>query len=274
MWYLGMVEKEIKAGQVPGWWRPMCYAESKDGIHWTKPELGLVEYNGSKANNICQIEAEVYSMTRINDFLSVLHEPEDPDPAKRYKCAYIAHLPFDEVKGGRSKIGPNERRWGATIYTTSTDGLSWKVVGDRPANAGGEHFEVSSLYRFGDFYYSTGQLLSPWAWRPDGSDIGRDGFGHLSRKVPENDAHFITSPFTARKISLNVDGITPEAQLKVSPLDPLYRSIQDYEAEIRQNGLHQEIRWPQLQPREQQMALRVDFPANYQAQVYALYVED
>ena len=30
----------------------ICYAESKDGIHWEKPELGLVEFEGSKANNI------------------------------------------------------------------------------------------------------------------------------------------------------------------------------------------------------------------------------
>ena len=29
-----------------------CYAESKDGIHWTKPKLGLFEFNGSKENNI------------------------------------------------------------------------------------------------------------------------------------------------------------------------------------------------------------------------------
>jgi hypothetical protein len=29
-----------------------CYAESKDGIHWTKPTLNLVEYQGSTANNI------------------------------------------------------------------------------------------------------------------------------------------------------------------------------------------------------------------------------
>jgi len=29
-----------------------CYAESKDGIHWTKPELGLFEFEGSSANNI------------------------------------------------------------------------------------------------------------------------------------------------------------------------------------------------------------------------------
>ncbi len=30
----------------------LCYAESKDGREWTKPELGLVEFMGSKANNI------------------------------------------------------------------------------------------------------------------------------------------------------------------------------------------------------------------------------
>lgn len=38
---------------------------------------------------------------------------------------------------------------------------------------GGERFEASSLYRFGNFYYSTGQLLSPWAWLPDGRPAGR-----------------------------------------------------------------------------------------------------
>ena len=30
----------------------ICYATSKDGITWDKPELGLVAYEGSKANNI------------------------------------------------------------------------------------------------------------------------------------------------------------------------------------------------------------------------------
>ncbi|GIS61898.1 MAG: hypothetical protein CM1200mP2_41230 [Planctomycetaceae bacterium] len=29
-----------------------CYAESPDGIHWTRPDLGLFEFNGSKKNNI------------------------------------------------------------------------------------------------------------------------------------------------------------------------------------------------------------------------------
>lgn len=424
MWYLGMHETENKSGQAPGWWRPMCYAESKDGITWTKPELGLVEFNGSTKNNICLIEGDPHSMTRVNDFLSVLYEPEDPDPAKRYKCAYIAHMPFDEVKGGRSKIGPNERRWGAFITATSTDGLKWKCVGDRPANAGGERFEVSSLYRFGDFYYSTGQLISPWSWRPDGSDIGRDvlayrspdfvtwskakalafaridqlttppikgrqchmgaglwnrgnvmvglhgmwqdaeqpppkgenwnygvridlglvisndgvhfrepvpghkmiprgregdwddiallqghafvndgdktmiwyshwdtggklknmniglatlrrdGFGSLSRKVAEEEGHFITSAFEAKEIALNVDGLTADAPLSIQLLDHLDRVLDGYEAKVTTNGVRVPIKFAKPLPAGKKLVLRVNYSANCTAKVYAVYLND
>lgn len=30
----------------------ICYATSKDGITWVKPELGIVQYNDNRANNI------------------------------------------------------------------------------------------------------------------------------------------------------------------------------------------------------------------------------
>ncbi len=30
----------------------LCVAESKDGVHWTKPSLGIVDWKGSKDNNI------------------------------------------------------------------------------------------------------------------------------------------------------------------------------------------------------------------------------
>ena len=182
MWYLGMSQRKIEKGQAPGYWRPMCYAESDDGITWRKPELGLVEFNGTTKNNICLIESEPWSLSRVNDFLTVIRDGDE------YKCAYIAHMPFDDVRGGRSAIGPNESRWGSFVCATSKDGLRWKVVGDHPMNAGGERFEVSGLYRFGGFYYATGQLLSPWAWRADGSDTGRvmltyrsADFAHWSR---------------------------------------------------------------------------------------------
>ncbi|NOX53642.1 MAG: hypothetical protein GXP27_04240 [Planctomycetes bacterium] len=180
MWYLGVFESEIKNGQAPGWWRPMCYAESDDGVNWRRPELGLVELHGNRKNNVCLIESEVPSLAKVNDFLSVIYEPDDPDPRRRYKCAYIAHPPFGDVRGGRSRIGPDERRWAAFVCATSADGFRWKVVGDRPINAGGERFEVSGLYRFGRFYYATGQLISPWTWRMDGRNIGRVMLVHRS----------------------------------------------------------------------------------------------
>jgi hypothetical protein len=66
-----------------------------------------------------------------------------------------------------------EKRVCATITATSADGLTWRVVGDRPANAGGERFEAAGLYRFGDFYYTPGQLIAPWTGRNDGTDAGR-----------------------------------------------------------------------------------------------------
>ena len=174
MWYLGMFETEnSKNGQAPGMWRPMCYAESTDGVTWVKPALGLVEFNGSKRNNICLIEGEPFSLTRVDDFLSVLHDPDDPEPSRRYKAIFIAHVPYEDIHGGMSNIGKQEKRVCSSIAATSADGLKWKVVGNRPANSGGERFEASSLYRFGGFYYSTGQLLSPWSWLPDGRDAGR-----------------------------------------------------------------------------------------------------
>lgn len=173
MWYLGMELRQLDNGQAPGWWRPMCYAESLDGVNWTKPNLGLHEFNGNKHNNICLIEGEVQGMTLVNDFLSILYEPHDPDPSQRYKAAYIAHMLDTDIRGGMTNVGVHEGRVGALITATSADGLSWKVVGDRPANAGGERFEVSSLYRHGNFYYASGQLAAPWCWLNDGRPVGR-----------------------------------------------------------------------------------------------------
>jgi hypothetical protein len=44
-----------------------CYAESRDGITWTKPKLGLVEFNGSKDNNIILIGAGCHNFSPFKD---------------------------------------------------------------------------------------------------------------------------------------------------------------------------------------------------------------
>ena len=49
MWYTGH-DKDNR--------RLVCYAVSRDGVEWKKPNLGLVEYNGSRDNNLVLSDAK------------------------------------------------------------------------------------------------------------------------------------------------------------------------------------------------------------------------
>ena len=55
----------------------VCYATSKDGIHWDKPELGVIEFNGSKKNNIVIV---------FDHGVTVMKDLHETDPKKRYKA--------------------------------------------------------------------------------------------------------------------------------------------------------------------------------------------
>ena len=54
-----------------------AYATSQDGIHWEKPEVGLIEFEGSKQNNLVPWGA-----------MGMIHSPDDGDPGKRYKSIH------------------------------------------------------------------------------------------------------------------------------------------------------------------------------------------
>lgn len=54
----------------------ICEAFSSDGVHWTKPNLGLVSFEGSTDNNIIPPE-------KHRDYF--FQDMHDPDPDKRYK---------------------------------------------------------------------------------------------------------------------------------------------------------------------------------------------
>ena len=101
MWYAAHGSLTLPSGI--GTRFPACYAESDDGIHWTKPELGLHPYKGSKANNIVIPGGNIWG---------IIHEPQEPDPNRRYK-AVVWHQP---------QYVPRE---GYFLYT-SPDGLRWK----------------------------------------------------------------------------------------------------------------------------------------------------
>ncbi len=88
----------------------VCYAESHDGIHWRKPELGLVEFDGSTANNI------VWDGIGSHCFTPFLDTHPDCPPESRYKAL------------GRGR--PLAKKG---LYAfRSADGIRWEPMSDEP----------------------------------------------------------------------------------------------------------------------------------------------
>ena len=78
MWYqiLGRTEEGVN--------RSHClYAQSTDGVRWEKPELGLVEFQGSKANNILFLDPN--ERPRGTPVYWVVKDYAEADPGRRYK---------------------------------------------------------------------------------------------------------------------------------------------------------------------------------------------
>jgi hypothetical protein len=93
----------------------VCYATSKDGLHWEKPELGLHEFEGSTRNNIL--------LTPQADWLdspTVIKDLDDPDPARRYKMSLYEC-------GGNPKLREMSRSSPLTgiWHVVSPDGIHW-----------------------------------------------------------------------------------------------------------------------------------------------------
>ena len=83
----------------------ICLAESDDGLHWRRPELGLVAFEGSRANNI------VLSRNNGDGFLmNVIRDGVDEDPARRYKAMGFC-AGGDKSKGIHVAFSPDGLRW-------------------------------------------------------------------------------------------------------------------------------------------------------------------
>jgi len=78
----------------------VCYATSKDGIHWDKPELGVIEFDGSKKNNL---------VIEYNHGVTVMKDLHETDPQKRYKAIH------PERKKSYVWFSPDGVHWGERI---------------------------------------------------------------------------------------------------------------------------------------------------------------
>ena len=68
----------------------LCYAESRDGIHWRRPELGLFEFDGSRKNNIV-VTPESVAAIHGDPASTAVFKDANPDcpPESRYKCVIV-----------------------------------------------------------------------------------------------------------------------------------------------------------------------------------------
>lgn len=63
-----------------------CYATSLDGIHWTKPDLGLVEYDGDSHNNIISDAFMGISVEKANGGYFLLSDRKFFEERDTIKC--------------------------------------------------------------------------------------------------------------------------------------------------------------------------------------------
>lgn len=95
-----------------------CVAESTDGIHFTRPQLGLIEAGGTKANNVVWRGVESHNFSPFLDT-----NPATP-PDQRFKAL-----------GGVKQPGKNWHQGetpGGLYAFASADGIQWKKMRDTP----------------------------------------------------------------------------------------------------------------------------------------------
>lgn len=135
-----------------------CYAESEDGIHWRKPELGLHEFKGSKANNIVLAPGKMGAANPDPGHIAIF---KDDNPAAAADAKYKAIVRSNSPKG--------------LLALKSPDGLRWSLMSETPVITDGAFDSQNlafwdaqaGLYR-AYWRYFTGGTTDEKNWKPSG----------------------------------------------------------------------------------------------------------
>lgn len=95
-----------------------CVLTSSDGIRWTRPELGIVEFGGSKANNIIIGIENMPGLTGVDNFYVMLDTSPSPSVPQRFKAV----MRYDST-------GPDGSRQRRLASLVSDDGLHFRLLG-------------------------------------------------------------------------------------------------------------------------------------------------
>lgn len=170
-----------------------CYAESEDGINWTRPDLGIYEVSGSRNNNI--ILADVAPIT--HNFSPFLDTREGINPKHKYKAL-----------GGTGSSG--------LIACVSADGIHWSTLQKEPVFTEGL-FDSQNV----SFWSEEEQLYLCYfrTW----TKVGYSGFRTVSRTTSKDFINW-TDP-------IKMDfGNTPLEHLYTNQTAPYYRAPHIYVA--------------------------------------------
>jgi hypothetical protein len=101
-------------------WETLCLAESKDGIHWTRPELGIVEFRGSTKNNLILDEAMAREIGGSPAHTAVFKDTNPDCPLQeRYKIV---------IRGSKPR---------GLYLLVSADGIRFQLKSDKPFTTAG-----------------------------------------------------------------------------------------------------------------------------------------
>ncbi len=114
LYYRGFCPSDVAAAQVT------CTAESDDGIHFTRPRLGLYDFDGSRENNI------VYRGVEAHNFAPFLDTNPACKPDERYKA----------LGGVESKL----------YAFASPDGYRWRKLRDEPVMTKGAFDSLNTAF--------------------------------------------------------------------------------------------------------------------------------
>jgi hypothetical protein len=96
-----------------------CYATSTDGVHWERPNLGLIDYQGSRNNNIIPLRHE-----------TIFKDPS-AEPERRFKSiSGGGKYDYVAVYGGGARFRYDENppetwHYGSVAGAYSPDGIHW-----------------------------------------------------------------------------------------------------------------------------------------------------